>query len=229
MAQLKDYRGFLRAGYSLKELGLNFFRLKVYSRATSALKHSFARRGRGVVIDHTVSVAAAGFMTIDDDTWIQRHAFLTAPLIEMKVPPKGPVLRIGKRVQVGPRCFFSAVNEILIEDDALFAPNVYLADHTHAYETVGAPVKDQGLMPYGRIRIGRGAWLGINTVVIAAGKDIDIGPGAVVSANSVVTRSVPAHSLVAGSPARVVKRYDEAAKAWRPVIPARRRTREDAS
>lgn len=227
MAHLRDYRGFLRAGYSWTELAMNFFRLMVYSRATSALKHSFHSRGRGVVIDHTACIQSSGFMTIDDFSWLQRHVWLTVPLIEMKAPPSGPVLKIGKRVQIGPRCVFSAVNDIAIEDDVLFGPNVYLADHSHAYEAE-TPIKDQGLTPYGRLRIGKGAWIGINAVLIAAGKDIAIGPGAVVSANSVVTHSVPARSLVAGSPARVIKRYDEAAGRWRPVVPGRRRVGEAA-
>ena len=228
MADLRNYRGFLRAGYSLPELAMNFFRLKVYSRATSALKHSFAARGRGVVIDYTACVQSSRFMTIDDFTWLQRHVQLTSPLIEMKAPPPGPVLKIGKRVQIGPRCFFSAVNDIVVEDDALFGQNVYMADHSHAYESPATPIKDQGLTPYGRLRVGKGAWIGVNAVIIAAGKDVTIGPGAVISANSVVTRSVPARTVVAGSPARVIKRYDEAAGRWRPVIPARRRAGEPA-
>ena len=228
MAHLRDYRTFLRAGYSWPELAMNFFRLMIYSRATSAFKHSFARRGRGVVIDDTACIQSSGFMIIDDFTWLQRYVQLTAPLIEMKIPPPGPVLKIGKRVQIGPRCFISAVNDVVIEDDALLGQNVYMADHSHAYEAPEVPIKDQGLTPYGRLRVGKGAWIGVNAVIIAAGKDVTIGAGAVVAANSVVTHSVPPRSVVAGSPARVIKRYDETAGRWRPVIPARRRAGEAA-
>lgn len=228
MASLRNYRGFLQAGYSLPELGMNFFRLMVFSRLASALKHRFARRGRGVVIDYTACIQSARFIAIDDYTWLQRYVQLTAPLIEMKTPPTAPVLKIGKRVQIGPRCFISAVNDLVIEDDALLGQNIYIADHSHAYEAPGVPIKDQGLTPYGRLRIGRGAWIGANAVIIAAGKDITIGEGAVVSANSVVTHSVPARTVVAGSPARAIKRYDEAAGRWRPVIPSRRRAGEAA-
>jgi acetyltransferase-like isoleucine patch superfamily enzyme len=223
MAQLRDYRKFLSAGYTLPELAMNFFRLMVYSRLTSALKHSFARRGTGVVIDYTSCIQGSNFMVIDDDSWLQRYVWLTCPLIEMKEPPKAPVLRIGKRVQLGPRSFISAVNDIQIDDDVLFAPNVYISDHIHAYEAPGVPIKDQGLSPYGRVRVGRGAWLGINTVIAAAGKDIEIGEGSVISANSVVTRSVPARCVAAGNPARVIKRWDEASGRWVPVIPKRSR------
>jgi acetyltransferase-like isoleucine patch superfamily enzyme len=144
----------------------------------------------------------------------------------MKTPPTGPVLKIGKRVQIGPRCFISAVNDIAIEDDALLGQNVYMADHSHAYEALDLPIKDQGLTSYGSVHIGKGAWIGVNAVIIASGKEVSIGAGAVVAANSVVTHSVPPRSVVAGSPARVIKRYDEAAGRWRPVIPVRRRAGE---
>lgn len=220
MANLRDYGRFLRSGYTLRELGLNFFRLMVWSRLSSALKHSFHRRGRGVVVDHTACVQGSRFIELGEGTWIQRHAWLTVPLIEMRAPPSGPVLRFGCRVQVGPRCTFAAVNDIVVEDDALFAPNVFITDHIHAYADARRPIKDQGVASPGRVRIGKGAWVGVNAVVVANGKEVVIGEGAVVAANSVVTRSVPARCVVAGSPARQVDRYDEATGRWLSSAPA---------
>ncbi len=215
MANLRDYRGFLRSGYTWAELAMNFFRLMVYSRLTSALKHSFGHRGRGVVIDYTVNVQGSRFISIGDGSWVQRCAHLSVPLIEMKAPPVGTPLKIGKRVQIGGRCFFAAVNSVDIEDDALFGPNVYLADHTHAFGNPEVSIRDQGIGAPGSIRIGKGSWIGINAVIIAIeGKEIEIGDGAIVSANSVVTRSVPPRTMAAGVPARVIKRFDEKTRAW---------------
>ncbi|MCX5788594.1 MAG: acyltransferase [Elusimicrobia bacterium] len=214
MAQLTNYRKFLRSGYTLKELGFNFFRLMVWSRLMSALKHSFAERGRGVVIDSAACVQGSRFITIGDGTWVQRYAWLTVPLVELPDPPSGPTLRIGRRVQIGPRTTLSAAQEVVVEDDVLFAMNVYVADHIHAFEDVTRPVKDQGLPHPGRIRIGRGAWIGANVVIVANGIDLEIGEGAVVGANSVVTKSIPAHCVAAGQPARVVKQYDAATRSW---------------
>lgn len=214
MAKLNEYGKFLRAGYTWRELSMNFFRLMVWSRLTSALKHSFAERGRGVVIDYTACIQGSRFISIGDHSWLQRHVWLTVPLIEMEAAPKGPILKLGRRVQVGPRCTFSAVRGVELEDDVLVGPNVYIADHIHAYKDAGTPVKDQGLAQLGTVRVGKGAWIGTNCVIVANGQDLIIGEGAVISANSVVTKSVPARCVAAGSPVRVADRYDAALGRW---------------
>lgn len=214
MARLDSYGRFLRAGYPLSELGLSAFRLLVWSRLTSLFKHRFAFRGKGVVVDCDALVQGAPFISIGAGSWVQRYAWLTVPLIELPEPPPGPTLRIGERVQIGPRTTLSAVREVVVEDDVLFGMNVYVADHIHAFRDPRRPVKDQGLPPAGRVRIGKGAWIGANAVIVADGKDVEIGENAVVGANSTVTRSVPARSVAAGSPARVVDRYDEAEGRW---------------
>ena len=214
MARLDDYGRFLRSGYTLRELAFNGFRLMIWSRLTSALKHSFARRGAGVVIDCTATVQGSRYIEIDDGSWAQRHTWLTVPLIELPQPPAGPVLKIGRRVQIGPRTTLSAVREVVIEDDVLFGMNVYVSDHIHAFRDPRTPIKDQGLPPAGRVRIGKGAWIGANVVIVADGKDLEIGANAVIGANSVVTKSVPPRSVAAGSPVRVVDRWDEASGRW---------------
>lgn len=214
MARLNDYGRFLRSGYTLRELAFNGFRLLVWSRLTSLLKHSFAERGAGVVIDYTATVQGSRFIAVGAGTWVQRHAWLTVPLIELPEPPKAPVLRIGERAQIGPRTTLSAVREVVVEDDVLFGMNVYVSDHVHAFRDPKVPVKDQGLPPAGRVRIGKGAWIGANVVIVADGKDLEIGENAVIGANSTVTRSVPARSVAVGSPARVVDRWDEATGRW---------------
>jgi acetyltransferase-like isoleucine patch superfamily enzyme len=117
-------------------------------------------------------------------------------------------------VQVGPRTTLSAAREVVVEDDVLFGMNVYVADHIHAFRDPGVPIKDQGLAPAGRVRIGRGAWIGANAVVVADGKDLEIGENSVVAANATVTRSIPARCVAAGSPARVVDRWDPGSRAW---------------
>ena len=59
-----------------------------------------------------------------------------------------------------------------------------------------------------------GAWIGANAVIVADGKDLEIGENAVIGANSTVTKSIPARSVAVGSPARVVDRWDEATGRW---------------
>lgn len=214
MARLNDYGRFLRSGYTLRELAFSGFRLLVWSRLTSLLKHSFAERGAGVVVDCDAQVYGSRYISIGAGSWIQRGAWLNVGLIGLERKPDGPILRIGERVQVGPRTTLSAMREVVIEDDVLFGMGIYVSDHVHGFRDVTRPVKDQGHGEFGRVRVGKGAWIGANVVIVADGKDIEIGAGAVVAANSVVTKSIPAHSVAAGMPARVVDRWDEAKLAW---------------
>ncbi len=63
------------------------------------------------------------------------------------------------------------------------------------------PIKDQGIAK-SRVRIERNVWLGTKVTV---SRGVRIGEGAVVGANAVVTRDLPAYSVAVGVPARVIK------------------------
>jgi acetyltransferase-like isoleucine patch superfamily enzyme len=121
-----------------------------------------------------------------------------------------PSLSIGNNVSVGFGCTLSCVNLLEIGDDVTIGDNVYLADSHHDYANPESSVLDQPLIP-GRITIGRGAWVGYGAFVAG---NVDLGAYSVVGANSVVTRSVQAYTVVAGVPARPIKRFDHAAKKW---------------
>jgi len=82
--------------------------------------------------------------------------------------------------------------------------NVYITDQNHGYEDVDRPISVQ-TMPEKPVRIGRGSWLGYGTVVLPGS---DIGEHVVVGANSVVTGVIPSFSVAVGSPARVVRRFE---------------------
>jgi acetyltransferase-like isoleucine patch superfamily enzyme len=76
--------------------------------------------------------------------------------------------------------------------------DVLIMDHGHPVSVGGEPQPDRG-----PIIIGEHVWLGAKATVL---KGVHIGDGAIVAANSVVTADVPARCLVAGAPARVVRR-----------------------
>jgi lipopolysaccharide O-acetyltransferase len=128
-----------------------------------------------------------------------------------------PVIRIGDRFSTSGRLHVSAIGAIAIGEDCLFGSNVYIGDHGHgAYRGSGQsspeqPPRDRRLTSGGPISIGDRVWLGDNVVVL---QGVRIGDGAVVGANSVVTRDVPAGSVAAGSPARILRRYEPSERAW---------------
>jgi acetyltransferase-like isoleucine patch superfamily enzyme len=126
-----------------------------------------------------------------------------------------PSLVIGDRVTATASLQVIAFESVIIEDDVMFAANVFVADGTHASNSVDTPYKYQGVGPLGPIRIGRGSWIGQN-VVITPG--VIIGEMAIIGANSVVTRDVPPRSIVGGVPAKVLKVWNPDLADWdRPV------------
>lgn len=114
-----------------------------------------------------------------------------------------PVIRIGDRTTIGRGCSLVAFNGIEIAADVTIAPDVYITDHNHTYGDIDVPIGRQ--FPAGAVtRIGTGCWLGTGVVVTAG---TTIGRHVAVAANSVVRGDVPDHSVIAGAPARVVRRW----------------------
>jgi acetyltransferase-like isoleucine patch superfamily enzyme len=112
-------------------------------------------------------------------------------------------IHLGDRVVVGPhnRLWASQNARIEIGDDVLFGPGVTILTATHATDNPDLAIVAQGAIE-NDVHIANGAWLGANTVVMPG---VDIGAGAVVGAGAIVTRSVKAHTIVAGVPARPLR------------------------
>lgn len=64
------------------------------------------------------------------------------------------------------------------------------------------------------LKIGNGSWIGTHVAIIG---DVHIGKHCVIGANSVVTKDVPAFCVVAGIPAKVIKRYNSETQQWENV------------
>lgn len=112
-------------------------------------------------------------------------------------------LNYGAGVSFGADCFLNfgctllAIGGISIGAGAFIGPHCVLATEYHPEE----PARRHTLLTK-PIVIGAGAWLGADVKVLAG---VTIGENAIVAAGSVVTRDVPANSVVAGSPARYIR------------------------
>lgn len=115
-------------------------------------------------------------------------------------------VRIGADVFFNRGCHVAAQHRLTIGDRCLFGEQVSIHDEDHCfgaeYATVPLAERPMRTRP---VRIGSDVWVGAKAVITAG---VTIGDGAVVAAQSVVTRDVPAHSLVAGAPARVIRSWD---------------------
>jgi acetyltransferase-like isoleucine patch superfamily enzyme len=123
-------------------------------------------------------------------------------------------LVIDDNCAIGARSTISARNHIHIEQNVIMGTSVLLQDHHHAYEDIGLPIRDQGVTPGGRIRIGKGCWIGQGAAIVCNEGELVIGRNSVIGANSLVTRSFPPHSVIVGNPGRLARQLDTATATW---------------
>src|SRR5439155_18802205 len=113
-------------------------------------------------------------------------------------------LIIGDRVSLNYRGVLSVAKSVRIGDDTLIAGDVAIFDNTNhpvspARRFARAGITSAEVAP---VVIGRNVWIGIHCIIM---RGVTIGDNSVVAAGSVVTKSVPPHTLVAGNPAAPIR------------------------
>ncbi len=169
----------------------------------------FRRMGSGTVVSPFIQCVGLDRVSLGDRSRISRNTRLLA-LKAYRSQLFDPQINIGDNVSIGFGCTLSCVNSIEISDDVTIGDNVYIADSHHDYRDIKNGILDQPLLP-GQVFIGRGAWVGYGAFISG---NISLGEHSVVGANSVVTSAVPAYTVVAGAPAKPVKRYSHELGEW---------------
>nr|WP_155074138.1 acyltransferase [Streptomyces taklimakanensis] len=126
------------------------------------------------------------------------------------------VLRLGDGVVLGRGSHVvadTAAAGVSIGDDVFCGPYVYITSTNHSYDDPHLPVGRQWPRS-APVEIGPGGWLGTGAVVLPGAR---LGRNVVVAAGSVVRGEVPDHCVVAGAPAKVVRRW-EPEEGWRPPL-----------
>ncbi|WP_241559498.1 sugar O-acetyltransferase [Lacticaseibacillus hulanensis] len=109
----------------------------------------------------------------------------------------GPHTTIGEHVFINRDCFFVDLGGITIEDHVLLGPRTMLISVGHRED----PAHRRDLV-LKSVHIKAGAWLGANVTV---NPGVTIGENAIVGAGAVVTKDVPANTVVAGVPAKILR------------------------
>jgi acetyltransferase-like isoleucine patch superfamily enzyme len=152
-----------------------------------------------VYIDEGVYLhACPNGIEIGAGTYIMHHAELHVYNFR-NIPHSG--------IHIGRNCLISEFNVlrgqggITIGDNVYTAPLVQMLAVDHVFSDPARPIVEQGITAQG-IVIEDDAWIGAGAIIVDG---VRVGRGAVVAAGAVVTRDVPAHTVVGGVPASVIR------------------------
>jgi acetyltransferase-like isoleucine patch superfamily enzyme len=142
-----------------------------------------------------------GRLEIGAHTLLEPHVWITAPAPGRVRIGAGTFLNLGVMV--------AAVELVEIGSHCMLANGCFVTDGNHRFDDPDTPVPWQGFTTKGPTRIGDNVWLGANVVVTSG---VTIGERCVIGSNSVVTEDIPAFSIAAGAPAKILRAvtYDDA-------------------
>ncbi len=176
-------------------------------------KNQLIQIGKNVKLIHGMKISAYENckITIADNSWFAGN-IIAFP------HNKECIVHIGKDCYIGDMSRLWAAKKIMIGDRVLIAHNVNIFDTTthpidkkvrYEHECVvkqfGMPRDKYQSIGEDPVEIGDDVWIGCNSIIM---KGVHIGDGAIIAAGSIVTKNIPAHVLVAGNPARIMKRLE---------------------
>ena len=151
--------------------------------------------GKNVLIDVGVILSGTANISIDDYTWIDANCIISAMLGEVS---------IGKRVHMAPFSIIGSREPVIIEDYVALGASSKIYSNSEVVvpgKRMSGPMipeEDKAFFS-APVYLRKDSFVGANSVIMPG---VELGVGAVVGANSLVTKSVAAWTIVSGVPAR---------------------------
>lgn len=201
---MADFKEKIKQNPKLKKWVHNFIMHPVKTRPQWWIRlfyFTYLKRGKGSVIYHSVRKDLPPFrkFSLGKYSVVEDFSCLNNAVGDLII---GEYTRIGLRnTIIGPAFIGNHVN---------LAQNITVTGLNHNFENVDIPIDEQGVdtIP---VTIEDDVWIGANAVILPG---VTIGKHSVVAAGSIVSRSIPPYSVCAGTPAKVIKRYDFDKKEW---------------
>lgn len=150
---------------------------------------------------------------IGENSTIGKKAWISA-ISNYGVHTYSPNIIIGNYVNIGNYACIASTNKIAIFDGTLISEHFYISDHYHGFDpNMGRPA-DQMLYSKGNVIIGENCFIGYRVTILSG---VTLGRNCVVGSHAVVTTSFPDYSMIAGVPAKLIKKYNIQTNNWEKV------------
>jgi galactoside O-acetyltransferase len=146
------------------------------------------------------TVTSNQVLTLGDDVILSNNVMVSC---------KDGEVSIGARTGIGAQTIIQSTNQcpVSIGEDVMIGPRCYLVGGgNYNIDRLDIPMNQQGIKQDTGAHLASDVWLGANVSILGG---VHVAAGSIAAAGSVVTRSVPARSIVAGVPAKVIKKRDK--------------------
>lgn len=163
--------------------------------------------GTNTIIAGPILLKGGRYIHIGSNSYIGKRAVLTA-WDNAKQKNYTPNIFIGNNVCIGDDVHITSINSITISDGCLIGKKVTITDNAHGYGNISEcnilPIKRE-LSTKGPVFIDENTWIGDKVTIVSG---VSIGKNCIIGANSVITKSFPCNSIIAGSPGRIIKKIN---------------------
>jgi len=169
----------------------------------------FSHAQEGVSFSRDMTTLGEERIFIGAGTHFGEHTFLTAWEKTCAGGDFHPEIHIGRNCNFGAWNHITAINRIEIGDNLLTGKWVTITDNNHGesdIETLQTAPLMRMMTTKGPVVIGNNVWIGDKATILSG---VTIGEGSIIAANAVVTKDVPAFSVVAGNPAKIIKQVNK--------------------
>lgn len=190
--------------YSFFKRLYNFIFRQIFALLFS---RNFKYFGKKVLIVSPDIIEGEKYISLENNVSIGSMGWLLA----YKQDNIEPNLYISQGTTIGRFAHIVALRKVLIEENVLIADKVYISDNIHSYEDITKPIKNQLIQFKSEVIIGKNTWIGENVSIVGA----KIGANCVIGTNSFVNQDIPDYCVAIGTPAKIIKKYDEKVYIWR--------------
>lgn len=174
--------------------------------------HGYGKIGSMSCIIKPMRIIGKRKIFVGDHCTILNHARMET-ISRWKVKQFNGSIHIGNYTSIEQNCHIIAADKLEIGDHTVISAFVYIADCGHSIDDTTKSVMEQPLFVK-RTKIGAYCFIGIGAKIMPG---VEIGDHAVVGAGTVVTKDVPPYTMVVGSPAKIIKKYNLEDRKWESV------------
>lgn len=168
------------------------------------LKFEMKKTGNNVIFQMPILLLGGKYITIGNNVTFRKLCILTAH-DKYYTQEFCPSILIGNNCSFGEHNHITAINEIIIGNGVLTGSWVTITDNSHGktdLKSLQTPPIERKLYSKGKVVIDDNVWIGDKVTILPG---VHIGEGAVIAANTVVSKDIPPFSVVAGIPGKIIK------------------------